>query len=39
MSQERELTQKEPVSVLWIVIGLVVMIAAMIGIERMIPRY
>ena len=39
MSQERELTQKEPVSVLWIVIGLLVMIASMIGIERMIPRY
>jgi hypothetical protein len=39
MSQERELTQKEPVSMLWIVIGMLIMIACMIGIERLVPRY
>jgi hypothetical protein len=39
MSYDRELTHKEPLSVLWIIIGLVFMIGCMIGIERLIPRY
>jgi hypothetical protein len=39
MSQERELTHKEPISIFWIVIGLLAMIACMIGIERMVPRF
>ena len=39
MSRLRELTQKEPVSMFWVIVGMLVMIASMIGIERMIPRY
>jgi hypothetical protein len=39
MARERELTQKEPVALFWIIIGSILMIASMIGIERMIPRY
>jgi len=30
---------KEPVAILWIVVGLVLSVAAMIGIERLVPRY
>jgi|GEM_PF-5179740 len=30
--------QKEPISLLWIVIGFGLMLAGMIGLERMIPR-
>ena len=30
---------KEPVAMLWIILGLLVSIAAMICIERLIPRY
>ena len=30
---------KEPVAILWIIVGLVASIAAMIGIERLVPRY
>jgi hypothetical protein len=31
--------QKEPIAMLWIIIGLVISIAAMIGIERLVERY
>ena len=31
--------QKEPVAMFWIIIGLIVSVACMIGIERAIPRY
>ena len=34
-----EVAQKEPISMFWIIIGLVVAVGCMIGIERMIPRY
>jgi hypothetical protein len=30
---------KEPVALLWIVIGLVASVAVMVGIERLVPRY
>jgi hypothetical protein len=30
---------KEPVAILWIIVGLVASVAAMIGIERLVPRY
>jgi hypothetical protein len=30
---------KEPVALLWIIIGLLLATAAMIGIERLVPRY
>ena len=30
---------KEPVALLWIIIGLLLAAAAMIGIERLVPRY
>jgi hypothetical protein len=30
---------KEPVAILWIIIGLVLSVAAMVGIERLVPRY
>ncbi len=30
--------QKDPIALFWIVIGMVMMIAAMIGMERVIPR-
>jgi len=30
--------QKEPIALIWIVIGLALSLAAMIGLERMIPR-
>jgi hypothetical protein len=30
---------KEPVAILWIVVGLVLSVAAMVGIERLVPRY
>lgn len=39
MSKEKAATQKEPLAMMWIIIGLLVSVAAMIGIERMIPRY
>jgi hypothetical protein len=31
--------QKEPIALLWIIIGLVISVAAMIGIERLVERY
>lgn len=31
--------QKEPIAMLWIIIGLLVSIAAMVGIERLVERY
>ena len=31
--------QKEPIAMLWIIIGLLVSVASMIGIERLIERY
>ncbi|HUS18434.1 MAG TPA: hypothetical protein VMZ25_02175 [Terriglobales bacterium] len=31
--------QKEPIAMLWIIIGLLVSVAAMIGIERLVERY
>jgi hypothetical protein len=30
---------KEPVAILWIIIGLVLSVVAMVGIERLVPRY
>lgn len=30
---------KEPVALLWIIVGLVTSVAIMIGIERLVPRY
>jgi hypothetical protein len=30
---------KEPVAILWIIIGLVASVAVMVGIERLVPRY
>jgi len=36
--KDREIIAKEPVSLLWVIIGLLFMIACMIGIERLIPR-
>ena len=30
---------KEPVAILWIIVGLVASVAVMIGIERLVPRY
>jgi hypothetical protein len=30
---------KEPVAILWIIVGLLASIAAMVGIERLVPRY
>jgi hypothetical protein len=30
---------KEPVALLWIIVGLVASVAVMIGIERLVPRY
>ena len=35
----KEVAQKEPVTMFWIIIGLIVSVACMIGIERMVPRY
>jgi hypothetical protein len=31
--------QKEPIAMFWIIIGLIVSVFCMIGIERMVPRY
>ena len=31
--------QKEPIALLWIIIGLLASVAVMIGIERLVPRY
>ncbi|MEO5935727.1 MAG: hypothetical protein ABIP81_00790 [Terriglobales bacterium] len=40
MSNEKiPVAQKEPIALLWIIIGLVASIAAMIGIERLVERY
>jgi len=30
---------KEPVALLWIIVGLLASVAAMIGIERLVPRH
>jgi hypothetical protein len=30
---------KEPVALLWIIVGLLASVLAMIGIERLVPRY
>lgn len=39
MSKERAVPQKEPIAMLWIIIGLLISVGAMIGIERMVERY
>ena len=41
MSKEKVavVAQKEPIAMLWIIIGLLVSIATMIGIERLVERY
>jgi hypothetical protein len=39
MSKERAVPQKEPIAMLWIIIGLLISVAAMIGIERLVERY
>lgn len=40
MSQSQsKAAQKEPVTLLWIIVGLLAAVACMIGIERLIPRY
>jgi hypothetical protein len=39
MARFRNLSQKEPVALLWVVIGCLIMLAWMIGIERLVPRY
>jgi hypothetical protein len=40
MSNEKvAVAQKEPIAMLWIIIGLLVSIGAMIGIERLVERY
>ena len=31
--------QKEPIALLWIIIGLLGIVASCIGIERLVPRY
>ena len=38
-STTKAAAQKEPVAMFWIIIGLLLSVAAMIGIERLIPRY
>lgn len=38
-SNEKVVAQKEPAAMLWIIIGLLISVAAMIGIERLVPRY
>ena len=38
-SRTKVIAQKEPIAILWIIIGLLVSVACMIGIERMIERY
>ena len=40
--EEREVAapaQKEPIQLLWIIIGLVAAVGVMIGIEHLVPRY
>lgn len=39
MSKEKIAAQKEPIAMLWIIIGLLVSVAVMIGIERLVERY
>jgi hypothetical protein len=39
MNENRHVAQKEPIALLWIIIGLVISIGVMIGIERMVERY
>jgi hypothetical protein len=41
MSKEKTVihAQKEPIAMFWIIIGLLISIAAMIGIERLVERY
>jgi hypothetical protein len=31
--------QKEPIQLLWIIVGLVAAVGVMIGIEHLVPRY
>lgn len=38
-SRIETVSHKEPIAMLWIVIGLLAMAACMIGIERLVPRY
>jgi len=39
MFKDREVISKEPITLLWIIIGLLIIIACAIGIERLVPRY
>jgi len=39
MSRIRSLVQKEPVALLWVIIGCVIMFGWMVLIERLVPRY
>ena len=39
MIGKRPVGQKEPIAMLWIIIGLVLSVGAMIGIERLVERY
>ena len=34
-----KVAQKEPVALIWIIVGLFAAVACMVGIERMITRY
>ena len=39
MSSIRNLAQKEPVALLLVILGCLIMFGAMVGIERLVPRY
>ena len=39
MSRIRNLTQKEPVALLLVVLGCIIMFGWMVMIERLVPRY
>jgi len=38
-SKIETVSHKEPIAMLWIIIGCLFMAACMIGIERLVPRY
>ncbi len=37
--EPRPLPQKEPLALLWIIIGLLMAVGCMVGIERLVMRY
>lgn len=38
-SRVKAVPQKEPIALLWIIIGLLFAVACMIGVERLVERY